>query len=313
MKTIQTEIQAFLNHCKFEKNLSPKTIKAYTTDLEQLTRFLLTNEHSFEVISISKTEIRGFLESLSSFKPKTIKRKVATLKAIFNYLEFEDKIVINPVRKMRIKIKEAKVLPKVISTVDIHSLFRVAHKSSTILPQKRDNYDAIRNLLVIELLFATGARVSEIASLKIDNVNVNSGEIILRGKGNKERCIQICNKEVLSLLKIYTATFKFKIDRSGGYLLTNRFGNGLSDQSIRTIVKSLRIQAGINKLITPHMFRHTVATLLLENDVDIKYIQSILGHSSINTTQIYTHVNSIKQRQILESKHPRKDIFLNIL
>ncbi len=309
MNTIQIENTEFIKHCKYEKNLSSKTIKAYEIDLFQFTKFLIDNKYTLEISLISKLQIRGFLEFISHLKPKSIKRKIATLKAMFNFLEYEDKIIVNPFRKMKIKIQEPKRLPKVMDILDINAIFKSAYDNNSSCKDlcSYSYSESLRNAVVIELLFATGARVSEISNLKIDSINILSGTVSIIGKGNKERTIQICNIETLSLLKNYIKHFNTKIYNSGDYFLVNRFGNKLSDQSIRGIVKNLSCQSKIRKHITPHVFRHTLATLLLENDVDIKYIQSILGHSSISTTQIYTHVNHEKQRQIIATKHPRKD------
>lgn len=314
MKTIKIEITEFINHCKYEKNLSEKTIKAYCIDLVQFTKFLTEKNYSIEITQITKSEIRGFLEAISPLKPKSIKRKIATLKAMFNYLEFEDKITINPFRKMKIKIQEDKRLPKVMDIDEVKKIFKSAYKNNTSC-EKSNTYsylESMRNIVVVELLFATGARVSEIANLKTENIDVYSGAVTIKGKGNKERIIQICNKETLKVLKQYYSLFIDKIQKAEGFFLINRLGQKLSDQSIRSIVKTFSNEAGIEKHITPHVFRHTLATLLLEKDVDIKYIQSILGHSSIMTTQIYTHVNRKKQTQILTAKHPRKDFSMPV-
>ena len=310
MSTIRTESINFINHCKYEKNLSVKTIKAYTTDLTQFAEFLAKNNSPLDVDKVTKIEIRGFLESISNLKPKSIKRKIATIKAIFNYLEYEDTILINPLRKMKIKIKESKRLPKVMDLSEIKQILKHAYQKLQLYNEVNtySYFEALRNLVVIELLFATGARVSEIANLMIENIQLQNGEISIKGKGDKERIIQICNNETLNSIKKYYRDYKNKINESGGYFLINRFGNKLSDQSIRGIVKQICYKTKIKKHITPHIFRHTMATLLLENDVDIRYIQSILGHSSINTTQIYTHVNRIKQGRIIKTKHPRNSI-----
>ena len=309
MNTIQASLKEFIYHCKFEKNLCLKTLKAYQGDIRQLIKFFLEKNYPMEITQITKVELRDFLESISSLKPKSIKRKIATIKAMFNYLEFEDKITLNPLRKMRIKIKESKQLPKVMDIQEIRKIFKSAYgKNRKITMTNSYSYiETLRNIVVIELLFATGARVSEIANLKDENINVLNGAVTIKGKGNKERLIQICNNESLKILKNYHDLFYNKIIKADGYFLVNRLGKKLSDQSIRNIVKSLKIAAGIQKHITPHVFRHTFATLLLEKDVDIKYISSLLGHSSIMTTQIYTHVNRAKQRQILFAKHPRRD------
>lgn len=311
MLTLQAAVKDFIAHCIYEKNLSEKTIKSYQTDLKQLLQFISERSLSTEVIKITKTELREFLESISALKPKSIKRKVATIKAMFNYLEFEDKLIANPLRKMRIKIKEPFELPKVLNINEVRDIFRSAYMEKPCAEKMEYRYNAsIRNIAVIELLFATGGRVSEIANLKDQDIDLHSGSVTINGKGRKERLINICNKETIDLLKKYRQIFFDKIRLSGNYFLINRLNKKLSDQSIRIIVKNLSEKALIKKHVTPHVFRHSFATLLLEKDVDIKYIQSLLGHSSIMTTQIYTHVNQSKQRQILRQKHPRKDFLM---
>jgi len=309
MTTLAPAISDFLSHCRIEKNLNHKTIKAYQIDLFQLNSFLNCKGYSSELIVISKVELRAFIDSLSTFKPKTIKRKIASTKAFFNYLEFEDKLMSNPFRKMRISIKEPKQLPSVMNIQEMSSIFNVVYKVKETLKNKQGySYaEALRNITVIELLFTTGARVSEIANLTLNSINLESGIINIYGKGDKERIIQICNKDSITILQQYYNLHKLYIEREG-YFLINRLNKKLSDQSIRNMVREVAKTAGINRNITPHVFRHSFATLLLEKDVDIKYIQAMLGHSSISTTQIYTHVNKEKQRQILHTKHPRQDI-----
>lgn len=306
MLTFKNAITEFFNHCRYEKNLSEKTVKFYQIDLVQFSTFLELQGFPLTVTEIGKQHLKEYLKELSDWKPKTIKRKIATLKALFNYLEFEDHIVANPLRKLRIKIKEASLLPKALTLSESNELLKKVY--AAILPADKDKYaylEALRNTVVIELLFATGARVSEIANLQRSALDLESGTVSIQGKGGKQRMIQLCNIDTLHTLTTYCLLFANKIKANGGYLLVNRLNNKLSDQSIRILVSSLAVQANISKRVTPHVLRHTFATLLLENDVDIKYIQSLLGHSSIMTTQIYTQVNLEKQKQILAEKHPR--------
>jgi integrase/recombinase XerD len=312
MYSLQSAINEFLNHCQFEKGLSIKTLKAYKIDLAQLASFFTSKEYAVELNGVTRTELRSFLESISILKPKTVKRKIATVKSLFNYLEFDDKILLNPFRKMRIKIKEPQTIPKVMTINEVEKILKIVYAKLDATKNK-DSYsyiESVRNIVVVEMLFATGARVSEIADLKTRDINFFNGAILINGKGNKERMIQICNKEALYILKLYAKLKKYSADKKDDYFLINRFGNKISDQSIRNLIKCISKEAGILKRITPHIFRHSFATLLLERDVDIKYIQRLLGHSSIMTTQIYTHVNQLKQRKLLRTKHPRKDILM---
>lgn len=150
---------------------------------------------------------------------------------------------------------------------------------------------------------STGLRISEVCNLKKDDVNINEKYIRILGKGSKERILQIENEDVLKSLKEYKI---LTANENEYYFFNNRIGRKLSEQSVRNIIYDITKNAHIKQHITPHMFRHSFATMLLEEDVDIRYIQKILGHSSITTTQIYTHVTSNKQREILKEKNPKK-------
>ena len=306
MLTFKDAMTEFFNHCRYEKNLSTKTLKFYEIDLLQFQAFLELNEFPLLIVTIDKSHLKAYLKEISGWKPKTIKRKIATIKALFNYLEFEDHIVVNPLRKLRIKIKEPALLPKALNFAESNELLKKVYACALPLDKSKYAYlEALRNTVVIELLFATGARVSEIANLKRNAIDLQSGTVTIHGKGGKQRMIQLCNPDMLDTLTAYCQLFEAKISAEGGHLLINRLNHKLSDQSIRILVANLAQAAKINKKVTPHVLRHTFATLLLENDVDIKYIQSLLGHSSIMTTQIYTQVNLEKQKQILAEKHPR--------
>jgi integrase/recombinase XerD len=313
MSTLQQSISNFLQHCRYEKNLSNKTIYFYKLDLNQFTSFIKRNEYPEIISEIDKLHLKHYLRDISGWKIKTIKRKVASLKAMFNYLEYEDILSVNPIRRIRITLKEAVSLPKALSKQEVMSIIDECYKAISNASKTKYSYlEKVRNATVIELLFSTGARVSEIANLKVEDLDRKTGVVTLKGKGNKERVIQVCNNDALALIDIYACLFNDKIAAAGGFLLINRLGAKLSDQSIRNMVNAIALKAKVAKKVTPHTFRHSFATLLLENDVDIKYIQSMLGHSSIMTTQIYTQVNREKQKQILTNKHPRMDFSMTI-
>jgi len=305
---LDSAIKDFIGHCIYEKNLSTKTINSYSIDLRQFNGFLIDNSFILDVKSISKEMLRSYLKSISYLKPKTRKRKIATLKALLNYLEYEDKIIVNPFRKMKIKIKEPIILPSVLNIIEVKKIFNFVYSelNNNIKDNKYKNL--LLNVALVEILFATGARVSEIVNLSKNDIDLSTGIIKIKGKGNKERIILISNKETLQIISKYEKVYREKIIKSGGWFFVNRLNKKISDQSIRGIVKHLSRKAAIGKTVTPHTFRHSFATLLLENDVDIKYIQNLMGHSSITTTQIYTHVNIAKISKILRIKHPRKDL-----
>ena len=168
---------------------------------------------------------------------------------------------------------------------------------------------AIRDSAVCEMLFATGIRISELCSLSVLDVNLYEGIILVHGKGSKERRLQLGNVDVIEALKRYKTEFLTEIQNCQNFFV-NQSGRPLSDQAVRRMITKYSNLAAIDLHITPHMFRHTFATCLLEADVDIRYIQEMLGHSSINITEIYTHVAVSKQRDILTAKHPRKDFHI---
>lgn len=165
----------------------------------------------------------------------------------------------------------------------------------------------LRDIAIIEVFFATGARVYEISNIRKDNVNLNTGLIRLMGKGGKERYVQISSTSILALLKKYYAENESAIRQSGYFFVNNR-GNRYTEQSIRLMLKKYTEQAGIERNITPHMFRHSFATYLIEEGVDVSCVQQILGHSSIKTTQIYIHIAAKKQAEILKEMHPRNNM-----
>ena len=221
---------------------------------------------------------------------------------MLNFYECEDDGFVNPMRRMQIKMKLPVRIPVAMTLEEIREILKIVYSRKN--NASVDKVVALRDVAIIELLFASGMRVSELCSLCNKDVDMVSGTIKIIGKGNKERIVHICQTDTLNALLEWNNT---KIDISPGLpYFINRLNNRLSTQSVRLMIRKLASECGFNKHVTPHTFRHTFATLLLEEDVDIKYIQHLLGHSSIVTTQIYTHVNLHKQRQILSDKHPRR-------
>lgn len=298
-------IEQYVKYCRYEKGLNEKTIKAYRIDLVQFSTFL-----GKSLLNCDKGDMQGYLSSLHGcYKVKSVKRKIASLKAFYNYLECEEIIEQNPFVKLRVKLHEPFLLPKTIPLTNIDLLLQCAYKTRDAQTgvQSYSYKSNLRDIAILELLFATGMRVSELCSISTETIDMNNGTIRIYGKGAKERIIQVDNPDVRAAVEKYYEAFSEQIQRTG-WLFVNRLGNHLSDQSVRNMVNSYATRAGIEQHITPHMFRHSFATLLLEEDVDIRYIQQLLGHSSITTTQIYTHVTSKKQRDILATKHPRNKI-----
>ena len=304
MTTLKQTIESYLTYCVHQKKLSAKSIKAYTIDLEQL------RQHTAVDTIPTKIELSAFITCLhKDFLPRTAKRKIASIRAFLNYLEFEEIILENPMKKIKTKFQFPQTLPRTIPLKVIENILRAAYQE---LEQAKTAYAlnaTLRNAAIIELLFATGLRVSELCSLNAQHIDFGNGSIRIMGKGSKERMLQIGNTEVLAILRRYAEKNEAHIGKNG-YFFVNRLSSRISEQSVRFLIKRLCAKAAIERNITPHMFRHSFATLLLEEDVDIRYIQRMLGHSSILTTQIYTQVTVEKQRQILTTKHPRNRIIV---
>ncbi|MDE6406090.1 MAG: tyrosine-type recombinase/integrase [Lachnospiraceae bacterium] len=300
MNTLTTYITDYTEYCAYRKRLDPKTLKAYRIDLAQYDTFCAGFTDCFSKITVD--QYVTYL--LQQYKPKTAKRKIASLKAFFHFLGYRDIIQENPFSKLDIRFREARLLPK---TIPFHSIQAFL---STIYAEKEHSLSdyqyrcSIRDIAVIELLFATGMRISELCSLRPSDIDLESRTILIYGKGAKERMIQLGNQAVVDALLLYRNTFQNDIHVCE-YFFVNRLQRKLSEQSVRFMINRYAELAGIDQHITPHMFRHSFATLLLEQDVDIRYIQKMLGHSSISTTEIYTHVSDSKQRDILIHKHPR--------
>ncbi|MHB8076685.1 tyrosine-type recombinase/integrase [Desulfosporosinus fructosivorans] len=307
MIVLKELVESYLDYCQYQKKLNSKTIKAYSIDLRQFTDFMATTDGKIDKSNISLYIIHVHKNN----KPKTIKRKFACLKAFFNYLEYEEILNKNPFDKIKVKFKEPLLLPRTIPINIIQQILTVAYISvNNNTPAKFQNRSIYRDIAVLELLFATGVRVSELCSLSDTNVDLITKSIRVNGKGSKERIIQIGNEDVLSALNKYQSLFSKDIQQCK-YFFVNRLKGRLSEQSVRYMINKYVNEAKVTMHITPHMFRHSFATLLLEEDVDIRYIQQLLGHSSITTTQIYTHVTSNKQKYILTTKHPRNKLVID--
>lgn len=293
---LQEMIKLYLEYCEYRKQLDWNTLKAYRIDLRQFVEFVEQDEPS-------KEKIESYIIYLhKKYKQKTVKRKIASLRALYTYLEEEEIIEENPMRRVHTKFKEERVLPRIIPRKEIEKLFNYMYKK---LRESEKNQRAIlRDIAVIEVFFATGARVYEIANIKIENINLESGIIRFMGKGKKERIIQIGEKSVIKLLNKYYIENRKEIHECGYFFVNKRKGR-FTEQSIRLMLKKYTKHAKIERNITPHMFRHSFATYLIEEGVDISCVQQILGHSSIKTTQIYIHVSSQKQADILRERHPR--------
>lgn len=300
MDTLETVINNYLEYCNSQKCLDEKTLKAYRIDLRQFSEQISI----INITEITPKILEQYIARLhEQYKPKTVKRKIASVKALFHYLEYKDILDHNPFNKILIHFREPVILPKTIPLHTVETFLSTIYKQRKNAKTSYQKRNALRDAAVAELLFATGMRISELCSLKINDVNLYDGTILIYGKGDKERRIQIGNEAVINILTEYNDAFDTERQACNNFFI-NQSGKALSDQSVRRMINKYTSLASIDQHITPHMFRHTFATSLLEADVDIRYIQEMLGHSSINITEIYTHVTVSKQRDILVTKHP---------
>lgn len=307
MNNIESLVKNYLSYCSSQKRLDSKTVKAYRIDLTQFINYLGT----YELNMITQDILEMYISILhQNYKPRTVKRKIASIKALFHYFEYKNLIEQNPFNKLHIKFREPIILPKIIPLHTMEYLLKTIYNQQNNAKTSYQRRAAIRDSAVCEMLFATGIRISELCSLSVLDVNLYEGIILVHGKGSKERRLQLGNVDVIEALKRYKTEFLTEIQNCQNFFV-NQSGRPLSDQAVRRMIAKYSNLAAIDLHITPHMFRHTFATCLLEADVDIRYIQEMLGHSSINITEIYTHVAVSKQRDILTAKHPRKDFHIS--
>ena len=288
-------LEQYFEDCEKGRGLSSHSLKAYKTDL----RLFKEKMGGFEN-EIDKESLKEFIRFLhNTYKPKSAKRKLASVKAFFRYLVFEDIIESNPFEKIRVDYREPKTLPKTIDKRTISTIYKLIERD---FENSKTDYQRtlnLRNLLVINILISTGIRVSELCSIKLENINLRNRTILIEGKGKKERMLHISSTDTVQLITNY-----LKCVDKDEFLFQSMKGEVLDANSIRHLLKKYSKEARLSKNLTPHQFRHTFATMLLEQDVDIRIIQKILGHSSINTTAIYADVAQSKIRQVMTKKNP---------
>ena len=288
-------ISTYLSYCETHKRLSTHTIRAYKNDLLQ---FYNSNYNNVE----------SYIEFLtkSNIKSNTLRRKIASLKVFYSYLKFQDIIDENPFNQLRFQFRKEKILPKTIPYDVLKSVYSYSEQKVIYSKSKYQKQKAERNLLIISLLLSTGIRISELCHIHFKDINFSNRTLHIIGKGKKERILFLGDQTTFRLLKTYINKYCIQ---PNDYLFTGQNPlKALSEQSVRLILKKLVKKNNLSITITPHMFRHSFATMLLDKNVDIRYIQQILGHSSISVTQIYTHVSQSKQKEILTLCNPISSI-----
>ena len=278
-------VHKFLDYLKYEKGFSDYTIKSYETDLREFYDFALEDKIDIELV-------RKYLRKLyeNKYSSRSISRKVSSLKSYFKYLESEGIIKDNFMRLIS-NPKIEKTLPNYLNYEDLEKLLA--------FPDRSNKY-GLRDALILEMLYSSGVRVSELANMKLKDIDFKERKILILGKGNKERYVYYGSK-CAELLDKY-----LKLDhRDSPYLLIGKRSDRLNEREIRSIVTDTAKKAGIEVHVSPHTLRHTYATHMLNDGADLKSVGDLLGHESLSTTQIYTHVSNERLRQVYLSTHPR--------
>lgn len=299
MNNWQSNIKEYQNYLRLERGLSKNTIENYTFDIEKLVSFLTEKEIKVSPIHISEDVVQQFIyEMASQINPRSQSRLISGLKSFFNFLIFEDYRKETPLELIEVP-KTGRKLPDTLSTVEIDTLIAAIDLSKT---------EGERNKAMLELLYSCGLRVSELTALKISDLFFEEGFVKVTGKGNKQRFVPV-GASIIKYITIYINQIRNNVVIQKGYedtLFLNRRGKQLTRAMVFTIIKNLAIAINLNKTISPHTFRHSFATHLLENGADLRSIQLMLGHESITTTEVYMHLDRKYLAKVLYEFHPRK-------
>jgi integrase/recombinase XerD len=295
----ETYLKSYQSYLKIERGLSKNTIDNYTFDIERLSLFLTQNSILVSPISIKEETLQQFIYAISKeVNPRSQARIISGLKSFFSYLIFEDFRNDNPLELIE-SPKTGRKLPDTLAVEEIDALISAIDLSSN---------EGERNRALLETLYGCGLRVSELVSLKISDLFFDEGFIKITGKGNKQRFVPVGDL-TQKYIEIYKNGIRVHLNIQKGFedtLFLNRRGKQLTRAMIFTIIKDLAVKINLNKKISPHTFRHSFATHLLENGADLRSIQLMLGHESITTTEIYVHLDRKFLTQVLNAYHPRK-------
>ena len=286
-----TYISDFLSYLEIDLNYSNNTIMSYDSDLSKLCDYF----DKKDLLKLTNKNKEKYITTLSEYAPSTVSRNISSIKSFYSFLVKSGKINTNPSEL----IKEPKLgihLPSYLTIEEVNELLDIKIES---------NFD-IRNKAILELMYATGLRISEVVELEFKNIDFDDCIVRVMGKGSKERIVPI-NDYAIEALKDYinNARPNMMIKGENNYLFINNHGNKMTRQAVFKIIKKECMLKGIDKNISPHTLRHTFATHLLENGADLRVIQELLGHSDISTTQIYTHVSNEKLKNDYKEYFPR--------
>lgn len=295
MRSLAAYRDDFIMHLAVERNLSAHSLKAYRQDLDQFHRFL----GDVPLPAVDYLTIRRYLAELTEkgYERTSMARKLATLRTYFRFLAKERHVEANPLSLVS-SPKSVRRLPKFLDWSELRGLLAAPDVETPL---------GLRDRAMLELLYATGMRVGEVVALSVASVDWQEREIVVFGKGSKERVV-LMDEPSVALLERYVRQARPHLVGShadDGHLFVNRQGRGLSQRSVQRMLRKYVAAAGIDQRISPHTLRHTFATHLLEGGADLRVVQELLGHASLSTTQIYTHVSQERLREVYRQAHPR--------
>jgi integrase/recombinase XerD len=292
-------LQKFVNYLRLERALLPQTIAAYLQDVNRLCRFFQTNSLHIQPLAVETEHIRSFLAHLHTegISPPSQARMLSALRSFYKFLLLEEDLTANPTTLIT-SPKTGRKLPHTLEVHEIEKLFMaIDHSKPT----------GMRNRAILETLYGTGLRVSELIGLKLSHLYAEEGFLRILGKSNKERLVPI-GQTALKYIHLYVDGIRCHVPPQkdfANYVFLNSRGKNLTRHMVFLIVKELAQKVGLRKAISPHTFRHAFATHLIEGGADLRAVQAMLGHQSITTTEIYTHLDRQYLKQVICSFHPR--------
>ena len=287
---LRKEIDTFKSYLLIDKNYSKNTIESYNSDLSFFDEYI-----NKPLLSINSDDIKSYIKYLkdSNHNERTIARVISSLKSFYKFLMIDKYISINPMEDIS-SLKLSKKLPSVLTIKEINDILNIDIK---------DNFD-IRNKAMLEIIYATGLRVSELINLKLYDIDIEEALVRTMGKGSKERIIPVGEYAISALNNYWNVRNSFIKKENNDYLFLNNHGKKMTRQGFFKVLKKIAKDKNINKEISPHTLRHSFATHMINNGADLKTIQELLGHSDISTTQIYTHISTEKLKDTFENYHP---------
>ena len=295
----ETATKQFKNYLKLERSLASNSIQAYLADISKLIRFLEIKERDLSPLKVKQTDLVDFIEFINELGLSRYSqaRIISGIKAFYKYLVYEDLITDDPSELIE-GPKLGRKLPDTLSVHEIEALFEAIDHSKP---------EGVRNRAMLETLYSSGLRVSELIGLQISNIYLDIGFIRIIGKGNKERLVPI-GSSALKHISLYREHIRVHLTPKAGhedYLFLNKRGSQLSRVMVFMVIKELAQKISLDKNISPHTFRHSFATHLIEGGADLRAVQEMLGHESITTTEIYTHLDRDYLKQVMKEYHPR--------